>query len=84
MAQTAVVTARIGTELSVRLEKVAKAYDRSRGWVIARALERYLDEEADLIASLAQAEDDLTAGRVFSQDEIEAMFNVRQAERDTA
>ena len=84
MAQTTVVNARIDGGLLARLDKIAGAYDRPRGWVIARALERYLDEEIDLIDSLADAESDFAAGRFFTQEEMEARFNVKRAERDAA
>lgn len=84
MAQSAVVTARIDDALIQRMDRLAASYDRSRGWVIARALERYLDEELDLLDSLSAAEADIEAGRVFTQDEVEAMFEVRRHRRDAA
>ena len=84
MTQTTVITARIDAELAARLDRLSTAYDRSRGWMMTRALERYLDEELDLLGSLEAAEADSAAGRVFSQEEVEAMFEVRRGQRNAA
>ncbi len=84
MSRTQVVTARIGQELAEQLDRLALEYDRTRGWVIARALERYLPEELDLLDSLAEAEADIAAGRVYTQEQMEEMFAVSRDQRDAA
>lgn len=84
MAQTVVITARVDEELASRMDRLASSYDRSRAWVIARALERYLEEELDLLDSLAEAEADFAAGRVYTQEQVEAMFDARRTNRDAA
>ena len=84
MAQTTVVTARIDNTLAGRMDLLAAGYDRSRAWILARALERYLDEELDLLDSIAAAEADVEAGRVFTQEKVEAMFDIQRGQRDAA
>jgi predicted transcriptional regulator len=84
MAQSVVVTARVSAELHAQLEEVAASYERPRGWVVARALERYLAEELDLIRSLDEADAAIAAGRVHTQAEVEAMFGIAQEDRTAA
>ena len=40
--------------------------------------------DAKLAADLKEAEDDLHAGRFYTQEQVEAMFNVRRDQRDAA
>ena len=78
------VTARINDELAAQLDRLAAGYDRPRGWVIAKALERYLPEELDLLDSLAEAEADIEAGQFYTQEQMEDMFNITRGQRDAA
>jgi predicted transcriptional regulator len=40
--------------------------------------------DAKLAADLKAAEDDLDAGRFYTQEQVEAMFKVRRDQRDAA
>lgn len=40
--------------------------------------------DAKLAADLKEAEDDLDAGRFYTQEQVEAMFSVRRDQRDAA
>jgi predicted transcriptional regulator len=84
MSKTAVITARIEPELSDRLDQLARDYDRSRGWLVAQAIERYVAEESQFLALIKEGEADIEAGRVFTQEEVEAMFGVKRDQRDAA
>jgi len=84
MPKTAVITARIDAELSDRLEALAKDYDRPRGWIVARAVERYVAEESQLLAMIREGEADIEAGHTLTQEEVEAMFAVKRDQRDAA
>ena len=84
MSKTAVVTARIDPELSDRLDQLARDYDRSRGWLVAQAIERYVAEESQFLALIREGEADIAAGRTFTQEEVEAMFGVKRDQRDAA
>ena len=56
------------------------------------SLEQYVREvvaiasrlDAKLAADLRDADDDLNAGRFYTQEQVEAMFNVRRDQRDAA
>ncbi|MES2044176.1 MAG: ribbon-helix-helix protein, CopG family [Pseudomonadota bacterium] len=84
MSKTAVVTARIDAELAERLDQLAQDLDRSRGSLAARAIAQFVEEEAALVAAIREAEADIAAGNVHTQDEVEAMFGVDRSRRDAA
>jgi predicted transcriptional regulator len=84
MSKTTVLTTRVATELSERIDQLAQEMDRSRAWVIAKAVERYVAEELEFIAFVREGERDLDEGRFFTQEQVEAMFEVKRAERDAA
>lgn len=84
MPKTAVITARIDADLSNKLDALARDYDRPRGWIVARAVERYVTEETQLLAMIRGGEADIEAGRSFTQEEVEAMFAVKRDQRDAA
>lgn len=84
MPDTSVVTARVKTADAERLDQLAAAYERTRGWHIARAIERYVAEEAQLLDMIHEGEADIAAGRTYSQEEVEAMFAIRTGGRDAA
>lgn len=81
---TSVVTARIDGDLASRLDALAADYERSRAWIVARAITQFVEHEENLIAAIKEGEADIAAGRVHSQDEVEAMFGVKRDERHAA
>lgn len=81
---TAVVTTRISNDLAEQLDALAVDLDRSRAWIMARAIERFVADEGELIAAIKVGEADLAAGRVHTQEEVEALFGVKRDERRAA
>lgn len=69
---TVVITARIGEELSVKLDKLANDTERSRAWLIAKAVARYVEEELQMTAFVEEGDADFRAGRVVSHEEMNA------------
>jgi predicted transcriptional regulator len=84
MSKTAVLTTRVTADLSDRIDQLAQALDRSRAWVIAKAIERYVDEELEFVESVREGERDIAEGRFFTQEQVEAMFAVKRDERSAA
>ena len=84
MSKNAVVTTRVTAELSARIDALANEMDRSRAWVIAKAIERYVEEELEFIEFVREGERDIEQGRFFTQEEVEAMFAEKWAKRDAA
>ena len=66
------------------LDSLAAGLGRSREWIVARAVQRYIEEETEFAAFLQEGIADLEAGRVHTQEEVERMFAVRRATRDAA
>jgi predicted transcriptional regulator len=83
MSKTAVVTARIDPETLAGLDKLADHQDRSRAWLVAKAVERYVREESEFFAFIQEGEDAIARGDCVTHEqlvaEIDAMLNDKQA-----
>ena len=84
MTKSAVVTTRVTADLSAQVDALAKELDRSRAWVIAKAVERYVEEELEFIEFVGEGVRDIEEGRYFTQEQVEAMFAEKWAKRDAA
>jgi RHH-type rel operon transcriptional repressor/antitoxin RelB len=51
-----VITTRIPDELDGVLSNIAKELDRSKGYIIRKAIENYIEEKADLLLALSRIE----------------------------
>ena len=72
MAKTAVITGRVAEETAEQLDRLAERMDRSRGWIVARAVEEFVSAEIELIESLDEAERQIDRGEYYTQEEMEA------------
>jgi predicted transcriptional regulator len=70
----ATVTARVDEDTCGKLDKLAKATDRSRSWLIADALHRYIEEESWQIAAIEEGVRRADAGDFASEYETKASF----------
>ena len=68
------VTARIDTETHSRLEHLVKATDRSRSWLVADAIRRYVEEESWQIAAIEEGVRQANAGNFATDEEVKATF----------
>ena len=84
MTKTSVVTSRLSVDILADVDRLARELDRSRAWIVAKAIERYVSEELEFIEFIKEGEADLDAGRVHSQEEVEAMFGISAGKRDAA
>ena len=75
-----VITARINEALSTDLDELAGRLERSRAWLIEKAVAAFVAEELDLYRSLDEAEAQIDRGEYFTQEQVEAMFSVNRAE----
>ena len=68
------VTARIDEETHSRLDHLAKATDRSRSWLVADAVRRYVEEESWQIAAIEEGVRQADAGNFAAENEVKAAF----------
>jgi len=84
MRKTAVVTARIDGDLAERLDRLAALRDRSRAWLIEKAIGAFVEEELALRGSLAEADAAIEAGNGIPHDEAMARLKAAIATRRAA
>jgi predicted transcriptional regulator len=68
------VTARVDEDTCGKLDQLAKATGRSRSWLIADAVHRYIEEESWQIAAIEEGVRQADAESLASKDEIKASF----------
>lgn len=79
-----VLTTRVSTELSARIDQLAGEMERSRAWVIAKAIERYVDEELEFIEAICEGERDIEEGRFVTHEELVAEIQAMKRQKDAA
>lgn len=70
-----VVTVRLGPDVKDRLETLSRATRRSKSFLAAEAIERYLDEEAAFIAAVSEGLDQADRGEVVSHESVAAWID---------
>ncbi|MDR3074105.1 MAG: CopG family ribbon-helix-helix protein [Deltaproteobacteria bacterium] len=68
------VTTRIDDKTQSRLDQLAKAMDRSRSWLVADAIRRYVEEEGWQIAAIEEGVRQADAGNFATEEEVKAAF----------
>ncbi|MGE7371045.1 CopG family ribbon-helix-helix protein [Neorhizobium sp. NPDC001467] len=63
------ITLRVPLDILDDIEKIAQASERSRSWVIVRALKYYLMAEGAEVLSIQRGFDDIEAGRCVDAEE---------------
>lgn len=80
---SAPLTLRLPVDVLNDIEKIAAASDRTRSWVIVRALKSYLASEGSDILAIVKGREQIADGDVHDMDdvlkEIEAIINTRAA-----
>lgn len=74
IADTVAVTTRIPVEDKDRLDKLASATGRTKAFIIANAIQNYLEHEAWQIEETTQALKEANAGDFATDEETEAFF----------
>lgn len=70
--QTKVLTAHVPLALARMVDQAAARLDRSRGWILQKALSEWLRVEEQRRRFTLEALADVDAGRVLDQQDIEA------------
>lgn len=64
------ITLRLPVDILEDIEKIAETADRSRSWVIVRALKYYLTTEGSELLEIAAARQDVRDGKVMDMDDL--------------
>lgn len=64
------LTLRLPTDVLADVEKLAAICERSRSWIILRALKAYLAAEGKELMALAEADRDIDAGHGTDLDDV--------------
>jgi predicted transcriptional regulator len=78
-----VITARVSDEVLAMIDQLATTRERSRAWITAKLIEEAARRQSEFDAFLQVGLDDLAAGRVHTQEDVEAWFTERKANRAT-
>jgi predicted transcriptional regulator len=84
MSKIVVVTARITEELSADLDELARFRERSRAWLVEKAIAAFVERELDLYRSLEQAEAEIERGDYLTHEEFMAQLKIELGERRAA
>lgn len=60
---------------------IAARQQRSRAWIVQKAIERYVAEEAEFLRFVQVGVDSADRGDLVSQEEMEHWFEARKASR---
>ena len=80
MSKQVVISARIDADTAALLDKVAASRRRSRAWLVADAVKRMAEEEAEYLAFVQVGLDDIAAGRTISSEDMLAWIDQKRAE----
>ncbi len=80
MSKQVVISARIDAETAALLDKVAASRQRSRAWLVADAVKRMAEEEAEYLDFIQVGLDDIAAGRTMPHNEVMDWLNDRYAD----
>ncbi len=81
MSKQNVISARVTDEVIAMIDNIAAQRDRSRAWVVANLLEKAAKDEAAFRDFIQVGLDDVAAGRIVSQEQVERWFEARKADR---
>ena len=84
MNKSAVVTARLDPETLQALDALATSRERTRAWLVEKAIKRFVEEETEFDAFIKAGEDAIDRGEYLTQEEMEAWFENRYRAADAA
>lgn len=82
--KTSVVTARLDQDTLVALDQLAEHYERSRAWLVAKAVSRYVKEEGAFLAFLKEGEAAIDRGDYVTHDDLIAEIRNMRRGKDAA
>ena len=77
--ESTVLTIRVSPDTKDQLDKLAQATKRSKSFLAAEALERYLEVEAWQVAEIRKALQEADAGDFASEEDLAAVMKKHEA-----
>jgi predicted transcriptional regulator len=71
MTKSTVVTTRLDPAMTEALDALAERLDRSRAWIVAKAVAGYVHEKTEFLDFIKEGEDALDRGEFYTQEEME-------------
>ena len=71
MTKSAVITARLDEATLQSLDALAESQERTRAWLVAKAVKRYVKEETEFRAFVKTGEESIDRGDYFTQEQME-------------
>jgi predicted transcriptional regulator len=84
MSKTSVITARIDSDTLAGLDKLAEHQDRSRAWLVSKAVAKYVREETAFFAFLQEGEDAIERGDFVTHEELIAELKAMAEQKRAA
>jgi predicted transcriptional regulator len=81
MKKSAVVTTRLDAETLSSLNILAQRHDRSRAWIVAKAVKHYVEAEQAFFEYIQEGERAISQGEYFTQTEMVDWFDAKKAAR---
>lgn len=79
MTKPHVLTARVDSETLDRLDQLADRLDRSRAWLINKAVSRFVEEESAFLAFVQEGKDAMDRGDYITHEELIEKLQARKA-----
>ena len=64
------ITLRLPNDVLAAIEEIAESCERSRSWVMVRALKAYLANEGADILAVKKAQEEVARGEIYDMDEV--------------
>jgi predicted transcriptional regulator len=71
MSKSTVVTTRLDEPTAQALDALAVRLDRSRAWIVAKAVSRYVRDQAELLDLIREGDDSIEHGEYLTQEQME-------------
>ena len=71
MTKSTVVTTRLDPATTEALDALADRLDRSRAWIVAKAVASYVEEKTEFLDFIQEGEDAIARGDVYTQEQME-------------
>lgn len=84
MSKPHVITARLDDETMAGLNRLAEYHERSRAWLVAKAVKEYVKEETEFFAFLQEGEDAIDRGEYLTHEELVAEIEAMKKQKHAA